>query len=206
MATPIPPGFAQVLVPFAHTGLARKAAVTFGIDLAGDPPLTGSTLPEKLLGNLSANLAGAIDTSVTVGPIVVRVGQDGGDPVVLLGVTTFVGTSSSEKVCSNVALLVRKRTAAGGRRNRGRYYWPWMLSDSAVDEIGQISGGDVTGLQAAHSAFLTAVGATSGSVPGTPMVILHSTSGLSVPAAPTAVTSVVIDPVVATQRRRLVRS
>jgi hypothetical protein len=105
----------------------------------------------------------------------------------------------------NVALLVHKRTARGGRRGRGRMYIPWTLSTTSTGEGGVIAPASLTPMQTACNVWLSSISSGAG-----PVVLLHrpSTPGTarpSTPGSPNVVTSMVVDPLCATQRRRLGR-
>lgn len=78
-------------------------------------------------------------------------------------------------------------------------YVPWCTSDTNVDEAGRIAPAEVTTLQSAFAGFRTALATASAD-----MVILHN-EGSSAPGAPDFVTSVSVDNIVGTQRRRLGR-
>lgn len=106
----------------------------------------------------------------------------------------------------NTALLFRKTTASGGRRNRGRMFVPGLVEGS-VGNTGVISTADAPAYQtAADELFDNLVTLEC------PMVILHpavpgrpmkpATDALAA-ATPTPVTALQLQPVAATQRRRL---
>lgn len=142
-----------------------------------------------------ASLGTFVDSSVTIGPVHMSYGQDGLDPVAVIGNTTWVGGRLLSSTSPNVAVLCKKTTALGGRRNRGRFYLPWIVASTTINETGVVASSEVTSLQTKATLFKTdmaGAGATS------PMVILHQ-SGSTTPALVTALT---IDARVATQRRR----
>ena len=104
------------------------------------------------------------------------------------------GTVSGDPMTPQVAYLVKKLTALGGRRNRGRFYLPGVV-ESKVDGAGNVLGAFQTTIQTSMDDFMTDTGAADIGV-----VILHSDGG-----TPTDVTSLQVEPKVATQRRRLKR-
>jgi hypothetical protein len=104
------------------------------------------------------------------------------------------GQNSSSVLPQNCALLVRKNTGLAGRKFRGRMYWPSMLSESLVDNIGQIASGTVTTLQGVFDAVFSDLDGLSNSE----VRLLHANGDESTP-----VTSFSVQPVLATQRRRL---
>lgn len=109
--------------------------------------------------------------------------------------TSFAGTGGGvggEVGFPQAAWLVQKRTAFGGRENRGRFYIPG-LSESIVDTGGVILSVNVALAQTELDEFHTGLQAAD-----LPMYVLHNSASL-----PTAVTSLVADATIATQRRRL---
>jgi hypothetical protein len=154
--------------------------------------------------NLAYTAAGSLnsimDSSVTTTGIRVSLGTDGAEDLVYMAeYTTIGGNSLSNALPPNCAVLARKTTARGGRRGRGRMYIPWCVAETGVDEAGQIAGANRTPINTALAAFLTALGVNT-----VPMVLLHN-PGLTAPGAPNTVLTLVADPLIATQRRRLGR-
>ncbi len=105
----------------------------------------------------------------------------------------------------NVAVLVKKKTGFGGRKNRGRIYLPWSVSESNINEVGVI---DAAGMATVTNA-LAAFKAIS---PNLTQVIANRVYDLpwDNPARQLIavnigkeVLSMVVDPIVATQRRRV---
>jgi hypothetical protein len=95
---------------------------------------------------------------------------------------------------------VHKRTALGGRKGRGRLFIPWAVADSNVDEAGIIVPATVVTMQTAVTSFLNGI-----ITEGMNMVLLHSPDKSGVTVPPTTVSSLVVDGMIATQRRRLGR-
>lgn len=193
----IGPGFAQANVPYTHTGLGRKAEVTLGLDVS-DAGGDYGTLADNVHFALNDFHTAHLDTEVVVGPVTLLVGQDTGPPVSFDGSTSDSGGVTAASQPANCALLVKKVTAAGGRKNRGRWYFPWCLADSEVDELGFI---DVTVRNAIAGLFDDAFDLMATQTPPVVPVILHATS---VPD-PTPLTAFVVETQIATQRRRLAR-
>lgn len=114
--------------------------------------------------------------------------------------TPLAGNSGNATVPQNTAWLVKKSTALGGRRNRGRMFFPGV-HEIDVSNIGELSGAAVTARQTqvskleAGGSIVTAFGFIV-----TP-VLLHQ-SGSS---TPTGITGLTVQKTVATQRRRLRR-
>lgn len=201
----LPAGYYHANMLFTGAAVPRGAAITFGGSAASGTPAavaaainTAWNTHLKSIFNTAVSLAG---TRVKIGPNV-----DGPFAYVALGTA---GTSAGTAGSPQVAYLIRKNTALGGRQGAGRMYQPgWSETD--VDSTGTISGGTRTGLQTAWSAFLAGLSSVS-----YPMYLLHSHGAITTmrdanlyvrtvaPRAPTEVTSLSVDSVVATQRRRL---
>jgi hypothetical protein len=192
----LPPGFGEVVVPFTHEGLGRSSVITFGIQPGG------LALPDpsaNVQASIDEFIVPTLDTNVSAGPVEVRVGQDGGEPITYFADHSTVGTKSTNSLAANSALLVKKLTARGGKRGRGRMFFPWVLGEDEVDEIGVVAPSVVTSLQAGFNDWLDDLETRF-----VPMVLLHS-SGISAPGSPNTVTRLVVDRLIGTQRRRLGR-
>jgi hypothetical protein len=214
----IPPGFFMANVIIEHTGFARAAQVTFGIENAGDSndPVV---LANRIMAALGGPLAPRLDAQARFARVEVRLGQDGGEPLVgVSDVAPIQGTLVIESVTPNVAVLVHKRTSLGGRRNRGRLYLPWFLAEDGVDQVGTITPGSLAAIQTAMNDFLNLL--ETGGLIG-PMVVLHDstryvttrpspgvvvrTRSETTTPPPTPVVALQVDGRIATQRRRLDR-
>lgn len=195
---PTSPGYADVGLEIVHGSMARSSWVTFGVDPTDtDPALVAANIITAMTG--TGSLQGVVDSTATFRRVRVSLGQDGAEDVIADVAISLPGLTSTTTVPPNVAVLVHKRTARGGRRGRGRMYIPWGVGATQVDEAGVITGSVVTTIQGKMSAFLSAL--TTNNVP---MVILHNT-GISTMGPPNLVTSMVVDTRVGTQRRRLGR-
>lgn len=108
------------------------------------------------------------------------------------------GTQSWAPPPLQVAPLIRKSTGTGGRKNRGRMFFPPAHIDEAdINELG-VWDDTARGIFADRTDFwLDYLNSTL----NIDMVIFHN-DGVT---APTAVTSLIVEHTVATQRRRLRR-
>jgi hypothetical protein len=105
------------------------------------------------------------------------------------------GAETDAPVPQNTAVLVKKVSGLGGRRNRGRFYVPG-ISVLDIGNTGIINSGPLASWGTAVNNFL--LGMESGSFMDN-LVIFHS----SAPLTPTVIADLDVDPIVATQRRRL---
>jgi hypothetical protein len=121
------------------------------------------------------------------------------DLQVVVRVQPRIMTGTEPPLPQNTSALIQKRTQVAGRRGRGRMYIPG-LSEGNVGGTGVVNQGQIDVTQPLLDTWLTAIDTL---IPGiAAMVLLHST-GLTPTPAPTGVTQLLIDTVVATQRRRL---
>lgn len=201
---PTPPGFAACSYELKHTLMSRSAFITFGVDpTETDPNAIASSLAAAF-GSSGALLA-SMDSSVQLQQTRVSLGTDGTADIVGSSQQLVACTRAISSLPPNCATLVHKTTARGGRRGRGRMYIPWSIVSTSVSESGVIVGADVTLVQNAVNAWVSAVQSLVG-----PLVLLHRESGPevqppTVPGPPNVITAWRVDPLVATQRRRLGR-
>jgi hypothetical protein len=201
---PTAPGFATCSYELKHTLMTRSAFLTFGVDPSGtDPNAIAVSLASAFAG--TGSLFSCIDNGVTLQNTRVSLGTDGGADIVGASPTVVACTKSLGSLPPNSAALVHKVTARGGRRGRGRMYIPWCISSGTVSEAGTLVAADITAIQNAVDAWRTALNGLS-----LPLVLLHRPSlpevvPPTIPGPPDVVTSMRVDPLVATQRRRLGR-
>lgn len=107
-------------------------------------------------------------------------------------ITSIPGTETIAFPPPQVAALVSLSTGLPGRTNRGRVYWPGLVSEPDINVQGQIDN-------TRRSQVSTLFGGLQEILEGlsAPLVILHSGS-----SDPTPVTSFTVRENVATQRRR----
>jgi hypothetical protein len=205
MPVTIPPAFALCSIFWSREGDADEMAITYGVDATESTDINEVASYQNTCF-MDAYAAGDISNTMRITRVTARVGQDGGEPLFLESSSTFVGSNAGTICPQNVAILVRKRTNRGGRRGRGRFFLPWCF-EASVDNAGRLTSGEIGATNLRMSNFLDAlanppIGSEGGP---TPMVLLHSTGGSSVAGAPTPVTGLETQSLVATQRRRLRR-
>lgn len=196
MTIVLPPGYGHVDLAFRHSGYQRDAHVTFGIEDAGAHGSPAGAV-SLIYGD---NLQPRMDSNVTLRSVEVAIGQDGGEPIIDRWDGSAVGGVSRSSTTAALAVLVTKRTALGGRRNVGRFFWPWFTSEDSVSELGVIGSGDVNAMQLRFNDLRNDLESE-----GIPMCLLHRTGTTAVPD-PTTVTSLQVSNVVSTQRRRQLRN
>jgi hypothetical protein len=196
MAQVIPIGFANVRWLFECAGLVDEMSTAMGV--FADPAQTALQIAEGADSaydtsnwGLAANrndewtYLGTEATLMTVsGPII----------AVVSNVTP--GTQTADAPPANCALLVSKITADGGRRNKGRMYWPPAnLGEISINSAGFMGSTDRNSFQASFDGFIDDL-ETSGLSPH----LFHSLPGSTVP---TAITGFLLSSQIATQRRRM---
>jgi len=107
-------------------GLSRPAYLTFGIDPSGGTPQDAATAVMTAVCT-AGSLITAFDNALTVTQVRVSMGQDGSEDLVGMVAGTNTGSSAKASPPPNVAVLVHKVTARGGRRGRGRMFIPWCV-------------------------------------------------------------------------------
>jgi hypothetical protein len=189
--TAIPAGFGRASIRFGVTGDARQPAVTFGF--TDD----GATAPNVIAAGLSDNfytnfVPAALANTYSIQGCDVEINRGGGmltgnDPTVRAGTAAF---NALPLAC---AFLLRKGTGVGGRKNHGRMYLPaGYLGELSVDQAGIVDPAVVAATTPRGASFLAQLVTDNWD-----MVLLHAAGG-----APTPVTTLVAQPMIATQRRR----
>lgn len=196
--TVIPAGHADVSVQLRLAGLNRPSFITFGMSTPfTEPDLLAEFVAAKV--NNTSSLKAILSSSASIADVTVRLSLDGGEPLVGSATVNSPGIGNTASPPPNVAVLVHKRTARGGRRGRGRIFLPWCVHESNIDAAGILNTDGITFTQTAMNAMLTGLADE-----GNAMVLLHST-GATTPGDPNEVTSLVVQNLVASQRRRLGR-
>lgn len=195
----IPPGFAQVVLRWQQAGRPNEYLSTFGCEVASgttDP----SAVAQDAVTTWNAQWAAAdYPTDYVFLGATAYLGQDGGPPLSGEFLTNRTGTSASARPTPNCCLLVKKRSAQGGKRNRGRMYLPaGVMTEADIGSDGRIATTPFGTFQSKMNAFLTALVGTTNI---DRMVIFHSTT----PFTPTVVTQLQVDSIIATQRERMRR-
>lgn len=195
----IPEGGKFATFVFAVDGNAHSVTTSIGIvDLDGISPRTNLELADLIKANWtsgtapfdSANLPSEYDLlNVTVTE------ETSTGPISAISSSGEAGTGGQAVVPINCALLVQKNTAEGGRRNKGRMYFPpYLPGESQVDVNGNLNAGVAATLQ---TQINNAVAADFADDIG--YVLFHQSGD----PTPTAITSLTLKNQVATQRRRM---
>lgn len=194
----LPPGFVDFSLLIDRSGDDRPYVVTFAAAI--DTPPFDQADADAVAGSFAVSSAvrSQLGTGEVMREIRCRVGSDGLGPTFISPINV-AGTASTQRLPQNVAAIVQKNTGLGGRRNRGRFFWP-SINEGNVDQVGLITGPQITDLNTlATFVFDTICEDVIHNTAGP--VLLHSLP----PSDPTPVTSWQTAPRVGTQRRRLRR-
>lgn len=192
MGSEIPDGFGQATLEMDFvTGPSNPMACVIGYENASaQSPLTNAgIIRDEFVSNVLADT----NTSNNVALLRVNVIQNPGGQTAS-SASNAVGANSDSTCPPQVAYLIRKSSATGGRTGRGRLYMPGVLFAS-ITEGGSVQSGAITSLSDSFNEWNANL--TSNSIP---MVILHALGSV---LPPVEVTGLQCDAIVATQRRRL---
>jgi hypothetical protein len=194
MALINPPGFAQVRLVWTLSGDLEPFNTLFGV--SNDSDVSAAAVAQNVADAFVIAFSGSeMATGSSLQRVDAQLGQDGGEGPVGTSIQNYIGTSGGACLPQNCAGLIHKRTALAGRKGRGRMYLPsFFLPEASIDSIGALNSALVTNLTNSINSFLSGL-----TTEGVPMVLFHESS----PPSPTLVTSLQVDPIIATQRRRL---
>jgi hypothetical protein len=189
----IPTGYAQINWKFTGTSCPNGAEVTLGVDISSYGGTPAAAAGDAIVA-YNDNIDGIMPATVTLASVLVKFGPNATGPSAE-SPSGNAGSGGGASTSPNVAWLVHKTTAQGGRAGRGRMYWPGV-QESEVDPSGNLSTAFVTGAQTAVDGFLADL-STALLIP----VVLHGAA--SPLSTPTTILSLEVDGVAATQRRRM---
>lgn len=182
-------------VNYRFTGTAAPTGAEVAIGFRNDGDLALSAVGALFIDAWDDNIQQLQDDSIILESVLVKFGPNDTGPQGEFA-SGLTGAASGSAVPPNVSLLVNKVTALGGRRNRGRSFWPGF-TESDVDPGGFINNEYLAFVQARCTDYLNQL-----STAGASMVVLHSDAGFG---GPPTVAEYVAQSRVATQRRRLRR-
>lgn len=205
----VPPGYIQAAYRYALDVDPEPMVITCGHSI--DQPALGATgddfatdLSTQHLNSLVFNERGIAWTYLGVELQWRPAG--GGDLLYGEAVASSVGTRNADPLPANCAMLVRKASATAARKKQGRFFFPMAyLSEVDVARNGVIAAARQITVQTMLDGWFNSVqtigGGGIGAV-GYPPVVLRKDA---VSGPPTLVSSFALEPLIATQRRRLRR-
>lgn len=196
-----------IVQPLQYLG-GRIALVTFAVDVGAHTPADAQDAIDDFQANWNTHIGGNLSTGVNNLQPYIRLGDGSAQPLEAVGAgAAVVGASTADWVSASLAVLIKKTTGLGGKKNRGRTYVPFWPDSAHIVEPGLLDTAEQTALQAQATAFFNQLVTDS-----TPMVIANK--HYAVPALPARpyvdhvikgapVTGFNVEQVLATQRRRL---
>lgn len=188
----IPSGYAQLNFRMTGDNCPTGAEVVIGVDNTEEDQ-GAATLAAAGIAIWVEAMAPVLADSVTLSSVLAKKGPNstGAFAEVASGIT---GSGSWGAIPPQSAVLINKVTALGGRKNRGRSFWPGA-NEANVGENGTLTGGELSDWQDAADLFASDLEDAH-----IPMVILHASAG-----TPTPVTSYQVSTLIGTQRDRIRR-
>lgn len=211
MATPIPDGFYRAKIRFRLTSDPEEMIITLGLrdNEPGERELNpaAEAVYGAWLGAFPADKC--VSSYALVGVDIYR-GIDGGDTEQGTHNEVIQGTDVAAPPPSNCSILIKKKTAKSGRKNSGRFFVPpAYIGENSITPTGHLATENIVALQSYCDQFWAGLN-DSGQPVGQPPtsftpVLLHSmpTGAAGEPPSPTDIHSFVVDPMIATQRRRM---
>ena len=189
----IPASYAQANLLFGGAAYPSGAECTIGLDIAD--AATPAILATRVNAvYTSSGFAADASSSSTYLGCLVKFGPNDTGPFATVA-ASIPGTVGAQTPAPQNAILVQKLTAVGGRRGRGRLFWPGV-TEAQLNPDGTLTAAAVTNLQNSFNSFLSGMTAL-GNFPR----LLHTVEGV----APNSITSFSVQSLTATQRRRLRR-
>jgi hypothetical protein len=202
-------GLALIAQKLLRSDMSRAAEVTFALTTGPGATLA---IAQDTIDDFQVSFNGAwaatFDSEVSILPPTIRLGTGTDTPYeATAGGAGTVGGSANAFPPPQVACLFKKGTGVGGRKNRGRTYFPFLLSNANVTENGNLVAGVAAALTTVGNTWLAALLADTSPMVIANKVIDHSFTPPRVTFVHIGeqVTSFSCEQLVATQRRRLGR-
>lgn len=197
MGYEIGPGTGLVVVKYTNSATGNVDSVRFAVSLTNQSTFSQSEF-NALANIFRDNLKLVVDSAWSIGPCNI-IYSDAGVLKVYVDPTTEPGVGTAAVYSpDNCSCIVTKRTAFLGVRNRGRVYFP-PIPETLVDEGGVVDATFRSDVQGVMNTLLSAVNAATGI---DNMILLHSEG---VAGVPPDVTSLQVQAVIGTQRKRIRR-
>lgn len=184
----IPAGYVRVTLPFVGDSVPTGAANVLCFSNVGD--LDADAIQVAINSAAGTDPWGYSSNTMSCPTMLIKFGPDSTGPLESRA-CAIVGGSGDAAGYAGASYLIRKATASGGRRGRGRIYIP-AVPEVRISVGGFIDELTVSGLQADTDTFFEQL-----SISGLNLCVEH-TDGTT----PALVTSLTVDGRAATQRRR----
>lgn len=197
----LPDGYGQIIHKIVLSGDPEPMYATIGFvaDSVGEDPAVIAAGVHTAWKTL---VSSKFQTNYSTPSTEVRYKSSAGpDLLVAEAVSTQAGGGAGATLPQNCAYMVRKNTGLGGAKNKGRMYFPGCV-ESVVNTLGQVDSAEITSWNSALATYKTSVEAATGVLQ---LMLLHNITVENPVPFPTQITSLTLDAVIATQRRRLRR-
>lgn len=135
MRTYIPTGYALIEWVFKLNIMARKMSSTLGISITAVPTLAQV---DTLFLNMALIWGPRLPTHYSFMPSTLWIGNGAAPPTPIVSSITGAGSNANTLlVAPSVTHVVKKNTALGGRKGKGRMYIPG-LKEGGIDNAGQL--------------------------------------------------------------------
>lgn len=207
------PTFADGLVivdqPIRHSASSHVAHCVYAVSNAD--AAAAQSVADDVQAAWNSAFPPDMDSDSTAEPPRVLVGHGDDNPTVGVGAgSPLAGSAAASYPPPQVAVIVKKITSTFGRHGRGRFYIPWIASEAAIDEGGNINSGTVASIDTQSGIFFAALVSAH-----LPLILARATRAIDPVTGKSYVTAWEIgatvdhlqtEAVCATQRRRLARS
>lgn len=188
-----------------HSLAPRQAELTFAFKCGA---LSAQAAIDAFQVGFNVRFTPQFDSNVTIEKPLINLGDGSNVPhQAVASLAAVVGGNAVVSPPPQVCYIAAKHTALGGRRNRGRTYFPWLSSVNEIAESGLLSAAFIAGFQPRLTNALLDWTAT-----GITMVIANKTLAVDPISGKSFVTHIatgpdvttwLAEPLVGTQRRRL---
>lgn len=197
-------GTGEITLGFLATGNSTYKVATMGF---ADSTIPTEANAESIKTSVATNFYSRLSSQYSIAKVAIRWQQEA-------GIQRYVETTSTPDLFngaatplpSNCAIIIQKKTAFGGKKNRGRMYVPG-LPEGLVDQHGNISSSELASLNVVADSIFTGFNAVFDDL----VIHHHYPPSVGPPLAgqvdpsqtPTVVTSLEIPVRIGTQRRRM---
>lgn len=193
----VPVAYVNITARIQLAGDLEPMSTSIGAHLI-DPDTFDQADANSIAGTMGTFVKGVMTSDYSVINVNCFAGTSAGDVSFDSATGNGAGAIVAAPVPQNTAYLIRKSGALAGRKHRGRMFIPGVR-ESVVEAVGSLTTGEQSRITALVDAFFFT--RTTSAVYDS-FEILHSYGDATIP---TPITAMRIDPVVATQRRRLRR-
>lgn len=129
-----------------HALAPRQAELT--IAFHAEAAITAQFAVDSFQSVFNARFGPQLDSNVVIEKPLVNLGDGTNVPHQAVGAgAAGAGSNAVVSPPPQVSYLAAKHTALGGRKNRGRTFFPWMSSINEIAESGQLSPAFIAGFQ-----------------------------------------------------------